>query len=125
MDFLVSKDELDNFGRFRLYADVYTASAPVNVNEGGQIPIRTRLMQSYPNPFNPVATIQYSLSSNAHVSLTLYDVLGREVMRLVDGFVEGGTHVVTLDASSLASGIYLYKLQSGSFTDAKKLLLLK
>ena len=83
------------------------------------------LAQNYPNPCNPTTTVRYGLPVASTVSLRLYDVLGREVMRLVDGQVSAGYHQVTVDASTLASGVYLYRIDAGSFTQVKKLLLLK
>jgi len=88
-------------------------------------PTQFSLRQNYPNPFNPTTTIEYDLPVDTRVSLKLYDVLGREVMSLVDGFVSAGYHEVTLDGSALSSGVYLYRLDAGSFTQVRKLLMLK
>jgi hypothetical protein len=88
-------------------------------------PTAFSLYQNYPNPFNPSTTIRYALSEDAHVTLRLYDILGREVATLVDRFVETGYHHVNLDATSLASGVYFYRIEAGTFTNVKKLLLLK
>jgi hypothetical protein len=93
----------------------------------GQDPIVSefRLSQNYPNPFNPATVISYSVPAGSDVSLKVYDALGQEVASLVDGFVSAGTHEVEFDASALASGIYFYRMTAGSFTDSKKLVLLK
>ena len=88
-------------------------------------PVTYVLHQNYPNPFNPSTTIKYDLPTDARVDLTVYDVLGREILTLVDGFQEAGYHQVTLDARNLASGIYFYRLTAGSFTDVKKLIVMK
>jgi hypothetical protein len=82
-------------------------------------------MPNYPNPFNPTTTIRYDLPVDARVSLKIYDILGREIMTLVDGFVAAGYHHVELDASKLASGVYFYRLTAGSFTAVRKMLLLQ
>ena len=83
------------------------------------------LYQNYPNPFNPSTVISYQLPSNAFVVLKVFDVLGREVETLVDQRESAGNHSVTFNASSLPSGVYLYRLQAGVYHDTKKLLLLK
>ncbi|QQS35009.1 MAG: T9SS type A sorting domain-containing protein [Ignavibacteriales bacterium] len=83
------------------------------------------LEQNYPNPFNPVTTINYSLAQNNFVSLTVYDVLGREVATLVDEFREAGIYEVEFDGSQLASGVYYYQLKVGEFVQTKKMILTK
>jgi hypothetical protein len=84
-----------------------------------------RLHQNYPNPFNPRTTIQYELPRSAEVRLSVCDVLGREVSVVVNERREAGVHEVTFDGSSLASGIYVYRLQAGDFIQIRKLTLLK
>lgn len=88
-------------------------------------PNSLKLLQNYPNPFNPVTSISYDLLAGARVSLKVYDMLGREVATLVDGFVQEGYHRETLNAAHLASGVYFYRIQAGSFVQTKKLLLLR
>ncbi|MEK6755709.1 MAG: T9SS type A sorting domain-containing protein, partial [Bacteroidota bacterium] len=91
------------------------------------------LEQNYPNPFNPTTAISFQLSANSYVTLSVFDVLGREVAVLVNGEKPGGVYRITWDASSLPSGIYVYRLQArhssggqvGQFTHSKKLILLK
>jgi hypothetical protein len=82
-------------------------------------------LSSFPNPFNSSTTIAYDLPKAGHVSLRVFDLLGREVTLLKDGFVEAGTHRVTFDGSGLASGIYFAWLDAGHLTQTKKLMLLK
>ena len=93
------------------------------------VPDTYELAQNYPNPFNPITKIRYSIpnvgSGLAQTVLKVYDVLGNEVATLVDEFREAGSYEVEFDASSLSSGIYFYKLHSGSFVEIKKMLLLK
>jgi hypothetical protein len=79
----------------------------------------------YPNPFNPTITIAYDLPKAGHISLRVFDLLGRDVAVLKDGFVEAGTHRVTFDGSALATGIYFARLDAGKFSQTKKLMLLK
>jgi len=83
------------------------------------------LEQNYPNPFNPSTTITYSLASEEHVSLKVYDIMGREVAELVNEDQAAGTHSFDFDASSLASGMYFYKISAGNFVSTKKMVLLK
>jgi hypothetical protein len=88
-------------------------------------PLTTALMQNYPNPFNPTTVIKYDLAQPGKVTLKLYDILGKEVMTLVDANQESGSHSVTLNASRLASGIYIYQLRTGNFIGSKKIVLVK
>ncbi|HSL88319.1 MAG TPA: T9SS type A sorting domain-containing protein, partial [Ignavibacteriaceae bacterium] len=83
------------------------------------------LSQNYPNPFNPSTRIKYQVTGISRVSLKVYDILGREAATLVNEEKPAGTHQVTFDASSLASGIYFYKIQAGSFVETKKMILLR
>ncbi len=83
------------------------------------------LAQNYPNPFNPSTTIKYSIQKAGLVTLRVYDMLGREVATLVDQEQNAGVYSVKFNASGLASGIYLYKLESGSFSKTHKLMLIK
>ncbi|MCK9426125.1 MAG: T9SS type A sorting domain-containing protein [Ignavibacteriaceae bacterium] len=83
------------------------------------------LFQNYPNPFNPVTTIKYQLLQSGSVTLKIYDVLGREVKTLVNELKEVGKYTVTLNASSFASGMYVYQLRVNDYTSTKKMLLLK
>jgi|WetSurMetagenome_2_1015567.scaffolds.fasta_scaffold08160_3 hypothetical protein len=83
------------------------------------------LEQNFPNPFNPNTRIQYQVSSISQVTLKVYDVLGNEVVVLVNEEKPAGSYEVEFNAASLSSGIYFYKLQAGSFVDTKKMILLK
>ncbi len=93
--------------------------------EGHQIPTKLTLQQNYPNPFNPSTTIAFSMPSAGHVSLKIYDILGQEVARLLDGYATAGIHEVNWNAGDLASGVYIYRLQTKSATLAKKMILMK
>jgi len=83
------------------------------------------LEQNYPNPFNPSTTINYALANEEHVSLKVYDIMGREVAELVNEDQTAGTYSLDFDASSLASGMYFYKISAGNFVSTKKMVLLK
>ena len=83
------------------------------------------LGQNYPNPFNPTTVINYQIPNDGHVTLKVYDILGREVKALVNENKQVGSYSVTLDGSGLASGVYFYKLTSGSYVSTKKAILMK
>jgi glycosidase len=88
-------------------------------------PEEYNLYQNYPNPFNPSTTIRFSVVQPDLVRIKIYDVLGREVKILVNEFKQASTYEVQFDASGLASGIYLYRIESGKFVQTKKMILLK
>lgn len=87
-------------------------------------PVEFRLYQNYPNPFNPVTTITYEVPKRTRVKITLHDILGQEVMKLVDEEKAAGNYALRLNAQSLPSGIYFYKLDAGKFTRTKKMILM-
>lgn len=84
-----------------------------------------KLMNNYPNPFNPVTNIRYQIPVNSFVSLKIYDITGREIATLVNEYKNAGTFDVQWNASGLSSGVYFYKLTSGNFTDIKRMTLIK
>ena len=102
-----------------------TVNPTVGVNDNLGIPDEFQLSQNYPNPFNPMTNISFSLPSNADVKLTVFSLLGQEVAILADGLYNAGLHTVSFDASNLNSGIYLYKIESNTFSMTRKMLLLK
>jgi hypothetical protein len=100
----------------------YSPEIEVKIN---QRPLAYNLSQNYPNPFNPTTTINFSLAQDNHITLKIFDVLGREVMMLINEKREAGIHSLKFDASNLPSGLYFYKLQAGDFMDVKKMMILK
>jgi hypothetical protein len=88
-------------------------------------PVSFGLAQNYPNPFNPTTTIGYQLSTAGQVELKVYNLIGQEVATLVNAYRAPGAYTATLDAASLPSGVYLYRLTIGSSTAARKMVLLK
>jgi len=92
-------------------------------DQGSRIPKQFALEQNYPNPFNPTTSLEYTLPSNQFIHLVVYDVLGREVAVLADGYKTAGRYSLSFNASSLASGIYFYRIQAGKFLDVKKMIL--
>ncbi len=109
-------------GRNELNESVMLEST--DLGEGLQ-PATFNLAQNHPNPFNPTTTISYSLAADGAMRLTLYNALGQVVRVLDEGNRSAGQHQVTLDASGLASGVYLYRLEAEGFTAQKKMVLLK
>ncbi|TKJ36565.1 hypothetical protein CEE37_14895 [candidate division LCP-89 bacterium B3_LCP] len=97
----------------------------LNVNKDEDIPSNFVLNEAYPNPFNPTTTISYQLPATSLVSLSIYDISGRQLANLVNGWRDAGNHEVTFDASELSSGMYIYHLQAGDFTDSGKMILMK
>jgi len=83
------------------------------------------LSQNYPNPFNPTTTISFSVPVNGDVSMKVYNMVGQEVATIVSGYQTAGFYMASFDASKLSSGVYFYKLQAGSFSQVKKMMLLK
>ncbi len=90
-----------------------------------ELPHHFSLLQNYPNPFNPSTTITFDLPVDTHTALKVYDVLGREVLTLVDEQMKAGTHAVTFDASAFSSAVYFYRIQAGEFSQTKKLIVLR
>jgi len=106
--------------------DVDTSDIPTSiVNNSNELINNFRLFQNYPNPFNPNTVIRYSLIENRFVSLKVYDVLGNEVSSLVNKKQNAGTYEVEFNGSEFSTGIYFYKIEVGSFSDTKKLVLVK
>jgi len=89
------------------------------------VPQAFSLKQNYPNPFNPTTTIEFLLSEQSHTRLVIYDVLGREVVTLINDQLQPGTYSVQWNAVAVASGVYFYRLESGKFVETKKLVLQK
>ncbi len=105
--------------------------APVSIdNENGTIPQSFHLDQNYPNPFNPITTLRYDLPENSLVSITIYDIMGREVRTLVNQTQDAGFKSVIWNATNdygkpVSAGVYLYQIQAGDFVQTNKMVLLK
>ncbi len=108
--------QIDNDGKFEY-------SKEIEVNLGA--PKKFELSQNYPNPFNPATTIRFSLPEAGNVKLTLFNILGQEVKTLVNEFKESGVHTINFNASELNSGVYIYKIEAGSFVQTRKMTLIK
>lgn len=108
----------------RFILNVVTGS-PVNVGDDTEIAGAFSLDQNYPNPFNPTTTIRYTLNQSSDVRLDVFNLMGQRVATLTDGFQQSGTHTISFDASNLASGVYLYRLQAGTQIQTRKMTLIK
>lgn len=123
--------ELTLFAQSEMGEDVDWSLAkravPENISRLGSISIPTeyRLGENYPNPFNPVTQIDFVVLEDGFTRLVIYDLRGREVVRLIERDYSAGYHSVKWDGSSVASGLYFYRLQSGKLVQTKKMMLLK
>ena len=88
-------------------------------------PTEYALLQNYPNPFNPTTTIRYTLPAQSQVTLKIFNAIGQEIATLVDAVQDAGARAVTFDASGLSSGLYLYRLQAGSFVETRSMILMR
>jgi len=89
------------------------------------VPLEFKLFQSFPNPFNPETSISFTIPEEQYTTLKVYDVLGNEIIILLNKVLEPGKYSVTLNGIDLPSGSYFYQLKSGKFTGVKKMILIK
>ena len=106
---------------------VWYNETPAGLGISDEAPIATRfeLGQNYPNPFNPTTHIRFNIPETANAKLTVFNVMGEEVATLVNGVMQSGGHTVSWNAANMPTGVYFYQLQSGNFSQTKKLLLVK
>jgi hypothetical protein len=117
---------VDRFCVRRISAVSNVASAtPVSVAKNTEIPTVYALYQNYPNPFNPVTTIKFDLPKSSLVVIKLFDILGKELETTINQEFPAGSYDIRLNAMNLASGVYFYKIEAGTFTDRKKMIVLK
>ena len=96
-----------------------------DVKETGKIVRRFELDQNYPNPFNPTTKIRFSVPNKEQVTLKVFNVLGQEVMTLINKEMDAGSYEVNFNAANLPTGVYIYKMTAGKYTATKKMVLLK
>ena len=110
-----------------IYSAWINAGSPVSVEDENtlQSPVTFNLLQNHPNPFNPSTIIQYTVSSRQFISIKIFDVLGNEIATLVNEEKPEGNYEIKFDASRLSSGVYFCNMQSGSFIETKKMILLR
>ncbi len=100
--------------------------ATANTGDEKELVVQSyQLFQNYPNPFNPETRIRFQLPVEGHVTILVYDISGAQVATLVDRYYEAGSFQVRFDAAHLSSGIYLYRIESGEFSQVRKMMLLK
>ncbi|MBL8017630.1 MAG: T9SS type A sorting domain-containing protein [Ignavibacteria bacterium] len=113
-------------GNYELYIKKNPTGNPIGIQQiSTEVPSGFELSQNYPNPFNPTTYIKISVPESEFVNLSVYDITGREVDVLVNNKLNPGIYNVDFNASHLSSGVYFYRLTSGSFTDVKKMMLVK
>ena len=127
-DFNLGGRSLDNILYFD-YISFYSNSVGVD-NRNETFPQGFALEQNFPNPFNPVTTLRYALPERGLVTITIYDMLGRQVKTLINQTQDAGYRSVIWDASNdygkpVSAGIYLYQIQAGDYIQTKKMVLLK
>ncbi|MFA5012286.1 MAG: T9SS type A sorting domain-containing protein [Ignavibacteria bacterium] len=98
---------------------------PTGINSLGEVPGKFSLSQNYPNPFNPTTTIKFEIAKSSLVTLKVYDIMGREVMSLVNQNMNAGTYEYSLNMMNFTSGSYFYKMTAGDFSEVKKMIVLK
>ena len=116
------------YSNYQIYAQKVDHTGYLGITgvvDNSLLPKTTALMQNYPNPFNPSTTITFSVGMNSYTSLRVYDVLGREVATIVSEVMQAGNYSRQWNAEKLPSGVYFYRLQASSFTETKKLILLR
>jgi hypothetical protein len=118
-----------NFGADECFGWRRTTRFAMGEGRCAAVPTEFALSQNYPNPFNPTTTIQYDLPMNAHVTLTVTNILGQEVVTLVNGVEDAGTHKVQFNANNITSGIYFYTINASNgdqkFSKTYKMMLMK
>ena len=107
--------------------ELWYNETPTGLGISDEAPIASRyeLGQNYPNPFNPTTHIRFNIPERANAKLTVFNVMGEEVATLVNGVMQAGGHTVSWNAASMPTGVYFYQLESGNFSQTKKLLLVK
>jgi hypothetical protein len=124
------KDLSDSEGADRAWIDdvffpVGAVFTGIDQTEADVLPEKFTLSQNYPNPFNPTTTISYDLPKSANVTLTVFDVLGRQIRELALGTKPAGTYKVSLRAAGIAAGVYFYRLQAGDYVETRRMVMVR
>lgn len=114
-----------NFYHNTDFTDINWSTSGVQEKPGLNLPQSYALAQNYPNPFNPSTMIEFNVAAMGAVRLTIYDINGREVARLVDEILPVGSYNVDFNAGNLASGVYFYRMEAEGFTQTRRLTLVK
>ena len=118
-------DSYPHAGSYYLLDDLAFSGSTDVESQGSLVPVEMNLKQNYPNPFNPSTTISYSLSKASYVKLRVFNILGKELTTLVNGFQSAGNHTARFLASNISSGVYFYRLEAEGSTAMKQMLLVK
>lgn len=118
-------EDISAGGSFSLALGLGSTEVSVDPRDNAQLPRQASLDQNYPNPFNPTTNITYTLPENSTVTLEVFNMLGQKVATLYNGRQSAGVQTVTFDATNLSSGMYMYRLQTGSFVETKSMMLVK
>ena len=108
-------------GLYLIQNDLLTALDP----HFSSLPEQFQLMQNYPNPFNPKTVISWQLPVGSNVEISIYNILGQKIETLLNKYMPAGYHEIKFNGQNLPSGIYLYRIEAGEWTDVKKMLLVK
>ena len=105
---------------------LYSLDSPMSVEKtGSELPAEFTLSQNYPNPFNPSTMIKFALPVENFVTLKIFSITGELVATLINGTMTAGKYEVNFDASTLGTGVYIYRLEAGNFTSTRKMMLVK
>jgi len=122
----VRDDDISDTGRVYAWGLQINNSPLVAIqNVSGELPVSYELSQNYPNPFNPVTNIRFAIPKEGFVTLKVFDITGREVRTLVNENLQTGKYNVDFSGAELSSGVYFYRINAGSFTEVKKMVLVK
>ncbi len=128
---LISEDLRNTYAPYFNRGGLYIGIIPCDigmkkgVNTNNNLPKHYALYQNYPNPFNPVTEIKYEIPKDGFVTIKIYDLLGRQVLKLVDEFKQAGYYSEEFNGANYASGVYFYRIESGSYMERKKMVLIK
>jgi len=126
IEYFFALKAFDNSNNLSEFSEEAVAALFTSIDERSEeIPGDYKIEQNYPNPFNPATNIRFSLPKATNVEIRLYDMLGREVLTLLNEFRPAGTHIINVELSSLSSGIYIYQMKADSFIENRKLTLIK
>jgi hypothetical protein len=95
------------------------------ISGNSNLPLSHALFQNFPNPFNPVTTIKFNIPNNSYIKLSVFDVTGREIEQLINTELTPGEYSYQFNASNYSSGIYFYRLESGGFSETRKMVIIK
>ncbi|HTK81446.1 MAG TPA: T9SS type A sorting domain-containing protein, partial [Bacteroidota bacterium] len=122
---VVHSDSVNGFAHPVSFGDVDTLVTSVQTGKGGNLPKTFALYQNYPNPFNPSTIIRYDLPQDAMVTVRIYNVLGQHVKTLINERQSAGEKTAEFNALLLPSGVYFYSIRAGSFSDTKKMIIIR